>query len=95
MPLRVLGDRVLVKPEEAQTTDRGIYLPESAQEKPQRGTVIAVGEGRALKDGTLVPPDVAAGDRVLYGKYGGTEVTVDGDDMLIMSSASVYAILGD
>jgi chaperonin GroES len=93
MGLKVLGDRVLIKPDEAQTTERGIYLPESAKEKPQRGTVMGVGEGRRLKDGTLVPPEVKAGDHVLYAKYGGTEVKVDGEDLLIMSAGQVHAII--
>ena len=93
MPLKVLGDRVLIKSEEAQQMERGIYLPESAQQKPQRGTVMGVGEGRTLKDGAVVPPDVAVGDRVLYAKYGGTEVTVDGEDMLIMSTSSIHAVI--
>ena len=93
MGFKVLGDRVLVRPDEAKTSERGIYLPESAQEKPQRGTIMAVGEGRTLKDGTLVPPDVEVGDRVLYARYGGTEVKVEGDKWLIMSVSSLYAVL--
>jgi chaperonin GroES len=95
MSLKILGDRVLVKPDEAKTSERGIYLPESAQEKPQRGTIMAIGSGRTLKDGTLVPPDVKVGDRVLYARYGGTEVKVKDDKWLIMSCSSLYAVLND
>ena len=95
MGYRILGDRVLIKPDEAKATERGIYLPESAQEKPQRGTIMGVGEGRMLKDGTLVPPDVRIGDRVLYARYGGTEVNVEGDKWLIMGVSSLHAVLDD
>lgn len=91
--LRILGDRVLIRPDEAQQTEGGIILPESAQKKPQRGTVEAVGEGRRLEDGSLLAPEVKVGDRVLYAKYGGTEVKVEGVDMLIMSTSSIHAII--
>lgn len=91
--MRILGDRVLIRRDEAETTEGGIYLPQSAQEKPQRGTVVAVGEGKRLKDGTLVPPEVAPGDRVVFAKYGGTEVKVDGEELIIMNMDSVYAKL--
>ena len=73
------------------TTEGGIYLPESAQEKPRRGTVLAVGEGKRLKSGALVAPDLAVGDRVLYAKYGGTEVKVDGEELLIMNTSQILA----
>jgi chaperonin GroES len=91
--LRILGDRVLIRADEAQQTESGIYLPESAQKKPQRGTVLAVGEGRRLEDGSFLAPEVKVGDRVLYAKYGGTEVTVDGEDLLIMSTSQLHAIV--
>lgn len=84
---------MLIRPDEAKQTEGGIFLPESAQKKPQRGTVMAVGEGRRLEDGSLLPTDVKAGDRVLYAKYGGTEVTVDGEELLIMGTSSLHAII--
>jgi chaperonin GroES len=87
--LTILGDRVLIRADAVLTTEGGIYLPESAQEKPRRGTVLAVGEGKRLKSGTLVAPDLAVGDRVLYAKYGGTEVKVDGEELLIMNTIQI------
>lgn len=84
---------MLVRPDEAEKTERGIYLPEAAQEKPQRGTIVAIGEGRRLKNGTLLAPEVAVGDRVMYGRYGGSEVTVDGEKLLIMGTNSLFAVL--
>ncbi|MBS1612909.1 MAG: co-chaperone GroES [Bacteroidetes bacterium] len=87
--LQPLADRVLVKPAEAETkTAGGLYIPDSAKEKPQRGTVIAAGPGK--KD---EPTTVKAGDTVLYGKYSGTEVQVDGVDYLIMRESDIFAII--
>jgi chaperonin GroES len=91
--LKVLGDRVLIKVDEPETTEGGIHLPESAQEKPQRGTVVAVGEGQRLEDGTMAPPDVAEGDRVVFAKYGGTEITEEGEEYILMDSDQIYAKL--
>jgi len=93
--LKILGDRVLVRPDEAEKTERGIYLPEAAQERPQRGTVVAVGEGRRLKNGTLLPPDVKVGDRVMYGRYSGNEVTVDGQKLLIIGTNALFAVIDE
>jgi chaperonin GroES len=91
MKLKPLGDRVLVQPvEEEETTASGIVLPDTAKEKPQKGKVLAVGDGK-LEDGSRVPLDVSAGDEVLYSKYGGTEITVDGDDLLVLRESDVLA----
>jgi len=91
MKLKPLGDRVLVQPvEEEETTASGIVLPDTAKEKPQKGKVLAVGDGN-LEDGKRVPLDVTAGDEVLYSKYGGTEITVDGDDLLVLRESDVLA----
>ena len=87
--IRPLGDRVLIEPKEAETkTASGLYIPDSAKEKPQQGTVIAVGSGK--KD---EPMELCVGDTVLYGKYAGTEITVDGKDYLIMRQSDVVAVL--
>jgi chaperonin GroES len=93
--VRPLEDRILVRPEEGQeTTISGIVIPDTAKEKPQEGVVLAVGPGKRNEDGELVPLDVKEGDRVLYSKYGGTEITVDGEDLLILSSRDALAVLG-
>jgi len=81
----------MVKRLEADTTAGGIHLPESAQERPQKAEVIAVGEGPKLDSGTSVAPDVEVGDVVIIAKYGGTEITVDGEDYLIMDSSQILA----
>lgn len=94
MALKILGDRVMVKVDEAQTTEGGIHLPESAQEKPQRGTIVAVGEGRRLEDGTLQPSDLQEGDRIIFARYGGTEIEDDGEEYLIMDTDQIYAKIG-
>jgi chaperonin GroES len=94
MKLKPLGDRLIVKPiEEEETTASGIVLPDTAKEKPQKGQVIAVGDGAITEDGSRRPLDVAAGDEVLYSKYGGTEVTVEGDDLLVLRESDVLAKL--
>ncbi len=91
MKLKPLGDRLIVRAIEAEeVTASGIVLPDTAKEKPQRGKVLAVGEGR-YEDGKRVPMDVAEGDEVIYSKYGGTEVKVDGEDLLILREADVLA----
>jgi len=88
-----LGDRVVLKQDEAETqTASGILIASSAQEKPQRGTVVAVGEGKLDNNGNLVKPGVKPGDSVMYSKYGGTEVSVDGNDYLILRADDIYAV---
>ncbi|NJL07015.1 MAG: co-chaperone GroES [Bacteroidales bacterium] len=92
---RPLHDRVVVKRIDAeQKTAGGIIIPDSAQEKPQQGEVIAVGPGARDEAGKLVPLDVKAGDRVLFGKWSGTEVKIDGQDLLIMKESDILGIVG-
>ena len=93
MKLQPLEDRIVVRPNEAEeTTVSGLVIPDTAKEKPQQGEVIAAGPGRRSEHtGELIPVDVAVGDVVLYSKYGGTEVTVDGEDLLVLSSRDVLA----
>ena len=95
MKLKPLGDRLIVKPiEEEETTASGIVLPETAKEKPQKGQVVAVGDGKWDEDGEKrIPLDVAEGDEVLYSKYGGTEVTVENDELLVLRESDVLAKL--
>lgn len=93
MALKPLGDRVIVKADEAeQTTASGLYLASEAKEKPQTGIVLAVGEGKRDKDGNLYPVPVNVGDKVIYGKYSGTEVTYDGEEVLILRADDIFAI---
>ena len=92
--LEPLEDRIVVKPgEEEETTVSGIVIPDTAKEKPVEGEVVAVGPGR-FEDGNRVPLDVKVGDKVIYSKYGGTEVKVKGDEYLILSARDVLAIVG-
>jgi len=93
MKLKPLGDRVIVKAlEEEETTASGIVLTDTAKEKPQKGEVVAVGEGRWDDEGEKrIPLDVSAGDEVLYSKYGGTEIKVDGDELLVLRESDVLA----
>ena len=94
MQLRPLGDRVLVKPEKAeQKTASGLYISSGAQEKPQRGEVIAVGAGKLDDKGERIPVDVKVGDVVIYGKYGGNEVNIDGEEYLLMRDSDIYAVV--
>jgi chaperonin GroES len=94
MNIRPLYDRIVVKRiEEQETTRNGIVIPDSAQEKPQEGEVIAVGHGKRLEDGKLVDLDVKVGDRVLFGKYSGSETKLDGVDFLIMREDDILGIL--
>lgn len=96
MNLRPLGDRLIVKQAEAETTTKsGLILADTAKEKPQRGEVLAVGEGRFNDKGERVPMGINVGDVVIYSKYGGTEVKLDGEDYLILSANDVYAIVED
>ena len=92
MKLKPLGDRLIVKAvEEEETTASGIVLPDTAKEKPQRGKVLAVGDGKFGDDNERVPIDVAEGDEVLYSKYGGTEINIDGEDLLVLRESDVLA----
>jgi chaperonin GroES len=94
MGLKPLHDRIIVEPSEAErTTASGIILPDSAQEKPLTGTVVAVGPGKLLDTGKLSQMDVKTGDRVLYGKYAGTEVTIGGKDLVILRQEDVLAVV--
>jgi chaperonin GroES len=91
--LEPLEDRVVVKPEEEEeTTVSGIVIPDTAKEKPQQGEVVAAGPGR-FEDGKRVPMDVKVGDKILYSKYGGTEVKVEGEEYLVLSSRDILAIV--
>ena len=92
--IKPLEDRIVVRPLDAeQTTASGLVIPDSAQEKPQEGEVVAVGPGRFDDNGNRVPIDVAVGDKVIYSKYGGTEVKYDGDEYLILSARDVLAVV--
>jgi chaperonin GroES len=92
--IKPLADRVLVRPAAAEEkTASGIIIPDSAKEKPQKGEIIAIGEGKTAENGTLVKPQVKVGDNVLYGKYAGTEITVEGKDYLIMRESDIFAVL--
>jgi chaperonin GroES len=93
MKLKPLGDRLIVKPiDEEETTASGLVLPDTAKEKPQKGTVVAVGEGKWDEEGEKrIPLDVSEGDEVLYSKYGGTEITVEDDELLVLRESDVLA----
>ena len=92
--VRPLGDRVLIKPKaREETTKSGIVLPDTAKEKPQEGAVIAVGTGRLLENGQRVPMEIKVGDTVLYSKYAGTEIKLDGEDHLILRESDILAIM--
>lgn len=94
MKLRPLGDRLVIEPiEQEERTAGGIILPETAKEKPQEGKVLAAGPGRRDEDGEYIPMDVKVGDRVLFAKYSGTEVKMDGKKLLILKESDVLAIL--
>ena len=98
MNLKPLGDRLIVQPvDEEETTASGLVLPDTAKEKPQKGKVLAVGDGKWDEDGEKrIPLDVAEGDEVLYSKYGGTAITVEGDDLLVLRESDVLAkVVGD
>jgi chaperonin GroES len=95
MNIKPLEDRIVVEPNEAETTTvSGLVIPDTAKEKPQQGTVLAVGPGKTLENGTVAPLGVSVGDTVLYSKYGGTEVSVAGKDYLILSGRDVLAVMG-
>ena len=95
MTFRPLHDRVLVRRVEAEEkTAGGIIIPDTAKEKPQEGEVISVGSGTKAEDGTVTPLDVRAGDRILFGKWSGTEVRLNGEDLLIMKESDILGIVG-
>ena len=92
--IKPLEDRIVIKQVDAeQTTASGLVIPDSAKEKPQEGEVLAVGPGRIDDNGNRVPLDISVGDRVIYSKYGGTEVKYDGDDLLVLSARDVLAVV--
>jgi chaperonin GroES len=93
MSFRPLHDRLLVKRiEEQEQTKSGIVIPDTAKEKPQQGEVVAVGTGRRLKDGTIIPLDLRVGDRIIFGKYAGSEVVLEGEEILILREDEVLAV---
>jgi chaperonin GroES len=94
MNLQPLEDRIVVRPAEAEEkTASGLVIPDSAKEKPQQGEVLAVGPGRRSDSGELIPLDIAVGDKVVYSKYGGTEITIEGEDLLILAGRDVLAVV--
>ena len=94
MKIQPLADRIMVKVLEAkEITKGGIVLPDSAKEKPQEAEVIAVGKGKVSDEGKTIPPEVKAGDKILFGKYSGTEITVDGKEYLILKEEDILAII--
>jgi chaperonin GroES len=92
--IQPLADRVVVQAlEETEQMRGGLYIPDTAKEKPQQGTIIAVGPGKLSEEGTRIEPDVKVGERVLYGKYSGTEVSVDGEEYLILRESDILAVI--
>ena len=95
MKVRPLHDRILVKRiEEGEVRKGGIIIPDTAKEKPQEGKVVAVGNGKVTEDGKKIPLDVKAGDKILFGKWSGTEVKIDGEDLIIMKESDILGIVG-
>ncbi|MBK8871085.1 MAG: co-chaperone GroES [Elusimicrobia bacterium] len=91
--IRPLGDRVVVKPMDKEKQERGgLIIPDTAKEKPQEGEIVAAGKGKTTDDGKLIPMDVKVGDKILYGKYSGTEIKIDGDEYLIMHQEDILGI---
>ena len=96
MNIKPLADRVVVRPmEEVEVKKGGIIIPDTAKEKPMQGEIVEVGPGRVNDDGKHMPVEVKKGDRILYGKYSGTEVTVDGEEYLIMRESDIFAIIAN
>ncbi len=94
MNLRPLQDRIIVKRlEEENMTAGGLYIPDTAKEKPQKGEIVAVGKGKITEDGKVIPVDLKAGDKVLFGKYAGTEIKIDGVDYLIMREDDILGVI--
>lgn len=92
MKIQPLAERIVVKPSEAEEkTASGIIIPDTAKEKPQEGEIVAVGKGRITDDGKEIPLELKVGDKILYGKYSGTEITISGEEYLIMKESDVYA----
>ncbi|HKD69543.1 MAG TPA: co-chaperone GroES [Candidatus Binataceae bacterium] len=92
--IRPLGDRILVKRiQEEEKTKGGIIIPDTAKEKPQEGLVVAVGKGKTTEEGKLIAPDVKKGDRILFGKYSGTEIKIEGDEHLILREDEIVGVL--
>jgi chaperonin GroES len=92
--IRPLGDRVLVKRiQEEEKTKGGIIIPDTAKEKPQEGLVVAVGKGKVTEEGKVLPPDVKKGDRILFGKYSGTEIKIEGEEHLILREDEIVGVL--
>jgi len=96
MKIRPLHDRVVVKRiEEKETVQGGIIIPDTAKEKPQEGEVVAVGQGKRMEDGKLIPLDVKAGDRILFGKYSGSEIKLEGEEFLIIREDEILGVIED
>ena len=94
MNIRPLGDRVVIKPlAQEEKTKSGIVLPDTAKEKPQHGEVLAIGSGKTLENGQRVPMEVKVGDKVIYSKYAGTEIKIDGEEVLILNERDIHAII--
>ena len=94
MKLKPLADRVIIKPSASEEkTKGGLFVPDTAKEKPVIGEVVAVGPGKVTEDGKKITPEVKVGDKVLYGKYSGTEVTMEGEEFLIMREADIFAVV--
>ena len=94
MKLRPLGDRILVKRiKEEEKTKGGIIIPDTAKEKPQEGKVVAVGKGKVADDGKLISPEVKAGDKILFGKYSGSEIKLEGDDLIVLREDDILGII--
>ena len=95
MNIRPLYDRIVVKriDEDVEKTAGGLFIPDSAKEKPQQGEVVAVGQGKKTEEGKIIPLDVKAGDRILFGKWSGTEVKIDGEELLIMKESDIMGVL--
>jgi len=94
MNMRPLHDRILVRRlEDSETMRGGLYIPESAKEKPQQGEVIAVGDGRLLETGERIAPDVKAGDKILFGKYSGSDIKVDGEEYMILREDEIFGVV--
>jgi len=94
MNIRPLYDRIVIRRiEEQETKVGGLFIPDSAKEKPQEGEVVAVGKGKRLEDGKVVPLDVQKGDRILFGKYSGSEIRIDGEELIVMREDEVLGVL--
>ena len=94
--IKPVGDRIVVKPSgKEEVTRSGIVIPDTAKEKPQEGEVLAVGPGKVLDNGTRAPMEVKVGDKVLFAKYGGTEYTLDGEDLLVLRESDILAVLSE